>query len=302
MQAAEATPACWVCGDERARPFRPGVVPPRMTPEDVRITDARYGWTLPLLQCASCGFVYAHPLPADDLVALYADLDDPEYVGGRAYRLQQMQGLLQRIRREAPQARSLLDVGAGSGLLVEAAGEAGLEAVGVEPSARLVAEAVARGLRVEEGVLPHPALSHARFDLVTCIDVIEHVTDPVGLLRAMTAHLAPGGRLVLVTPDVESVAARTLGLRWWHHRLAHVGFLTRQATAEALGRAGLVEVARTRPIWWFGAPYLMARVGALAAGERWSDRVGRVAGRTPLRAVSVPLDLRDSWMILCRSR
>lgn len=276
------------------------MVPPSLSADDFLITDARYGHSLPLVQCAACGFVYAYPMPPQDILGLYQSLEDPEYLSGRAYRLRQMRGLVQRMRRDAPEARSLLDVGAGSGLLVEAAADLGLDAVGVEPARSLVADAHDHGLRVHEGVLPHPELAGERFDLVTCIDVIEHVPDPVGLLTTLGDHVAEGGRLVLVTPDVESVAARTLGGRWWHYRLAHIGFLTRQATREALDRAGLVEVSRARPVWWFSAAYLTQRVGALTGTARLTTKLDRPGVAGVLERLTLPLDLRDSWMIVCR--
>jgi hypothetical protein len=55
---------------------------------------------------------------------------------------------------------------------------------GIEPSRALQATAVARGLRVHLGVIPSPEIS-GPYDVVTAIDVIEHVDKPLGLLRAI---------------------------------------------------------------------------------------------------------------------
>lgn len=291
---------CWICGATAYRPFLEGTADLQVDPDALRITDAHYGRSAPLVQCEDCGFVYAHPLPADDLVALYADLDDPDYVEGRTYRLQQMSNLLAAIRRHAPDAATLLDVGAGTGLMVEAAIDVGLDAVGVEPATSLSEEARARHLPVHTGIHPHPALEGRTFDLVTCVDVIEHVTDPVGLLKALEGSLAPGGTLVVTTPDVESLTAKALGARWWHYRVAHVCFFPRTAMERALTAAGLQIVARERQVWWFSVGYLLVRLGALLGGEGAASALEGVASAGPLQRLKVPLDLRDSWVYVCR--
>jgi 2-polyprenyl-3-methyl-5-hydroxy-6-metoxy-1,4-benzoquinol methylase len=51
-------------------------------------------------------------------------------------------------------------------------------------------------------------IGQARYDLVTAIEVIEHVESPIGFLRNIKALLAPGGVGVLTTPNVDSFAAR----------------------------------------------------------------------------------------------
>lgn len=294
---------CWVCGAPSAevRPWRDGIAPDTIRSDDFRITDARYGTTLPLARCGRCGFVFAPDARALDLAAAYAALDDEEYVRTGASRRLQMRALVRRARRLHPGARTLLDVGAGTGLLVDEARRAGLAAVGVEPSVRLAAHACAAGIPVTTGTLPHPALDARRFDVVMLVDVLEHVADPVALLRRCAERLAPGGIVVVVTPDVASTAARALGRRWWHYRIAHVGYFTRATLARAAGRAGLAVGVNGRSAWYLPMGYLVARLGVYLPGRQ------RSAGedvRRPLRwldRLTVPLDLRDSLFAALRA-
>lgn len=290
------TVACWVCESREHDPFRAGGYEGRLTASDLKITDHRYGLGADMVRCRGCGFVYASPLPTGDLVALYTDLDDPDYAAGHAYRLQQMEHLLGQVIARAPAIRSVLDVGAGTGLMVEAARRRGLSSEGVEPSHRAVADAQRRGIALHQGLHPHPALATRTFDLVTAVDVIEHVTDPLGLLRSLAASLSPDGWLVVTTPDVDSIAARLLPRRWWHFRLAHVSFVSPRAMAVAAERVGLRLVARERQRWWFPIDYLARRVVQLVPGRPALHRlVPHWLGR-----VVVPINLYDSWVYYCR--
>lgn len=262
--------------------------------EDLAITDDRYGMTLRLLAC-HCGFRFADPAELPDLLALYGELDDPGYTDGEGPRRSQQRALLDAVRRHAPHARTLLDVGAASGLLVAEAVAAGMEATGIEPSETLSSGARSSGLDVLTGALPDPALDGRTFDVVTLVDVIEHVPDPVGLLRAARAHVAEDGLLLVVTPDAAAVVARLLRRRWWHLRIAHIGYFTRPTLTAALAEAGLHPVRWWRPGWVFEGGYLAERFGRYVPGVR--PLVAR-AGDRPLLRRTLPLNPRDSLAVL----
>ena len=70
----------------------------------------------------------------------------------------------------------------------------------------------ARGsrLKIQAGILPNEAIT-GPYDVVTLVDVIEHVSDPVDLLVQARAVLASDGIGLVITPDVASVAARAHG-------------------------------------------------------------------------------------------
>jgi rubredoxin len=71
---------CPVCGDAREPSlWKKRNLDRRLTPEDLLITDSRYGVTLELWKCAGCGFIFAKGAEIDELESLYARLDDPEY-------------------------------------------------------------------------------------------------------------------------------------------------------------------------------------------------------------------------------
>lgn len=110
-----------------------------------------------------------------------------------------------------------LDVGCGSGRLMAAMSRVGWRVEGAEVDER--AAEVARhatGLPVHVGSAAALPTHLGPFDLVVMSHVIEHLPCPVELLGALSGLLAPGGRLVAIYPNPESLMARWFGRHWYH--------------------------------------------------------------------------------------
>jgi methionine biosynthesis protein MetW len=100
--------------------------------------------------------------------------------------------------------RRLLDVGCGNGNLVDIAIGKFVEVHGCDISEMAVQEAKKRGIRgvcldLNELFLPYKTES---FDAITCVEVIEHVLDPIHFLRELHRILQPRGQLILSTPNI----------------------------------------------------------------------------------------------------
>ncbi len=100
-----------------------------------------------------------------------------------------------------------LDVGCGAGLLTEPLARLGAEVTGIDAAPESIAVAKAhaagQGLTIDyrAGEVSQLAAEATRFDLVTSMEVIEHVADPAAFVGALAALLAPGGLLVVSTPN-----------------------------------------------------------------------------------------------------
>lgn len=100
--------------------------------------------------------------------------------------------------------KTALDVGCGAGLLAEPLARLGAQVTGLDAAAENVAVAQAHAA---QGGLAITYRAHGieqetgRYDLVTCLEVIEHVRDPAGFVRGLANALADGGLLVLSTPN-----------------------------------------------------------------------------------------------------
>jgi 2-polyprenyl-6-hydroxyphenyl methylase/3-demethylubiquinone-9 3-methyltransferase len=102
------------------------------------------------------------------------------------------------------EGRTALDVGCGAGLLAEPLARLGAKVTGVDAASELIAvardHAAAQRLEIDYRAGDVEQLD-GQFDLVTSMEVIEHVADPAAFLKALAARLAPGGLLVLSTPN-----------------------------------------------------------------------------------------------------
>lgn len=102
------------------------------------------------------------------------------------------------------EGRTALDVGCGAGLLAEPLARLGAKVTGVDASPEVIAvareHAAAVGLAIDYRAGDVHQLS-GQFDLVTSLEVIEHVADPAEFLQALARRLAPGGLLILSTPN-----------------------------------------------------------------------------------------------------
>jgi 2-polyprenyl-6-hydroxyphenyl methylase/3-demethylubiquinone-9 3-methyltransferase len=100
--------------------------------------------------------------------------------------------------------KSALDVGCGAGLLAEPLARLGAMVTAIDAAAELIAVAKAhaagQGLPIDYRQAAVEDIGGS-FDLVTSMEVIEHVADPAAFLRSLAARLAPGGLLILSTPN-----------------------------------------------------------------------------------------------------
>ncbi len=282
---------CRICGSPTFLKWEDSLTQP-LNNSSFAITDFNYGQISALYQCSKCGFRQCHDL--GNVLSFYGWQEDPDYENGREQRRLQAQGLLKRLGKFKRKGR-LLDVGAGSGILVEAAAEKGFRARGIEPSRWLQKQAEKHNVPVEAGLLEDMA-SEPVWDVITLVDVIEHVEDPVGLLKDTEKRLSVTGMAMIVTPDVKSFFARWLGRKWWHYRVAHIGYFNDSTLELACRRAGLEVIHKSRPGWFFAADYLWVRI--MQYFPSWL----RIPPCRCMRRWTIPVNLRDSLLAIVQKK
>lgn len=163
-------------------------------------------------RCGECGTVIRNPrLPAAYRESRYEGggvvADRPALDG---HRLAHYAYTLRRLRRWAGDgALRLLDFGCGTGNFLKVARAAGFEVTGLELS-RSLADHVRRSqrIRVLQGSLEHLDLEGERFEIITALQVFEHLVHPAGTLERLRKLLVPSGLLLVEVPNIEDVRER----------------------------------------------------------------------------------------------
>lgn len=172
------------------------------------------------------------------------------------------------VSLQSPAIR-LLDVGAGSGKLVRRLRQTRPCAVsGIEPSAALFKTYGLGNLGIEPIALPDLASRQpAAYDVVTVLDVVEHVPEAAEFVHALASVTKPGGFVFLSTPDASGLLARLLGRGWHHCNAYHFSLYGLQAIAEAARLNGFqIVVAEHHSkrmsldyLWNYARDFLFAR-------------------------------------------
>lgn len=217
-----------------------------------------------VVRCAECGFFYASPMPHFDREATQ-ELYSGDYFGEYTQRWRHSRMVanperrLDAIERAARGGVSrFLEVGCGEGFAMRRAALRGWQVAGQKVSEEFAARA-RRGLdcHVFVGELRDAPWPEGSFDVVYADSVVEHVSQPVEMLRQMAALVRPGGVVYVVCPNEECLlnSAKSLAKRTGLRRRAgilsplsppyHVVGSGRATISRALRQAGLrpVEVA-----------------------------------------------------------
>lgn len=281
---------CPLCGGEEAGLLWPATRSERARKE-FRPTDI--GEDKPEVhRCAGCGLRLQWPLPSEEEArAPYLTYEDDAYLATEASRKATWRAALADTIGPG-EWRALLDIGCYAGFFLDVAAEAGWRTCGVEPN-RWAREIARKRHEIHDSLAGVP-VPPGGFGAVTMWDVVEHLADPIGVLRAARNLLAPGGLLVLSTPDAGSLLARLCGRRWYCVRQEHLFYFNAVTMAKALAAAGL----RPRPIQRFVRRFEAAY---------WLDRATRWAGlrSSPYAApragwgrAAFPLDLGDQMLAI----
>lgn len=194
-------------------------------------------WSIRRCSNNSCGLLWLDPRPIEDDIGsayqtyyTHADTEDKSLVKSHFVacirdlmvnivtsicgQIREKKDIAHMYLRNMPPGQ-VLDIGCGDARFLNRMKQLGWAVQGVDfdPAAASNAKNL-YGIDVKIGTLEYQRFSECSFDAVTMNHVIEHVFDPVALLREVRRILRPGGRLVIVTPNAASMGHRIFGRFW----------------------------------------------------------------------------------------
>jgi len=263
-----------------------------------------------LWRCRRCGAIFCvKSSDSTDSRTLYERYHD----AARFSLAPTVEASLERLASLAERARVTgrwLDFGYGEGGLLEVAQRRGWACYGVEISRSMLDYGSRKGWTVTSDPRGDPRLVDGTFDVVTMIEVLEHVADPVCLLSDAARWLRSGGLLYVTTPNARGLNCRILGRAWsvvcppqhlilWTPRalcvaLARAGFGTWRLRAEGFNPAEILAWLRGGQSAAEGVNRYQSGLALSAALER--SRVRRIAKAVVNRGLSA-LRLGDTLKV-----
>lgn len=205
------------------------------------------GLIFSVVRCRDCGLKYTNPRPHVDCIGRFYPSDYKPHrkrpkPPGRPSRLAWLTG------HDCPERRGelpmppgrLLDFGCGSGAFLARMADRGWHVTGLDasPDAVNCVKSI-WNLPAFVGSLPHPDLEPGSFDAITMWHSLEHVHEPLDVLRAAFQLLVPGGMLLVACPNIDGLPAKWFGPDWFGLDLPrHLTHFDRQTLAEMLTVAG----------------------------------------------------------------
>jgi SAM-dependent methyltransferase len=180
------------------------------------------GW---LYRCGKCDLLLRHPiLTAQQYVSLYAPTASDHWT--KTELRPEQKRIRDLIVARLPDGGRVLDIGCSSGDLLCALPSV-IEKFGIEPSAGASARAKALGIRVLCATVNELPGHFELFDVITAVDVIEHVEDPLSFLQGLTRNLAPGGQIIVSTGNSRASMWMFVGPGYYYsHVFEHLSFIS----------------------------------------------------------------------------
>lgn len=181
--------------------------------QDFRSKDFGRKNNLDIFICRNCSSVYTPR--AENLIADYDNsyeehsvhAEVPEFVNSR---LDEYVSTFESFRQNG----RFLDIGCGAGSFLQAARRAGWEVQGTEVSKSAVEILRADEMNVFQGILQEAEYPSNHFDVVVASYVLEHVPEPLEVIKEVHRVLRPGGLFWLSVPQGRGISSRILGAKW----------------------------------------------------------------------------------------
>ncbi len=288
--------ACPLCKSKNINLFLKGTIEPTsLTSDNFKITDNEYGSLWTFYKCQICKFVFSNPyVPEDSIIEFYSQLEDSEYSEEAQGRAKNFYSILKNLDKLEIKDKSILDIGAASGIFLHIAQKYGYNIAGVEPSEFLVSEAKKKfNIELFNGVIENYN-SNDKYSIISLLDIIEHLVDADKFIKSIDKYIKDEGILVIVTPDVNSITAKIFKKKWWHYRIAHINFFNLSSIQTLLANNNYDIIKKKKYTCNFSLFYILTRIFPKLKNSSKLQKY--------LKKINIKLQLFDSWEIYARRK
>ena len=266
---------CAICGETR--------------PESFKIWFDGY---LKLYKCSICGFVAQFPGPGKDTVVKdYQECYSLNFLNsGQEFMYPKRRCVLQDIVNRIAVLSdtdngTILDVGCGDGHFLYLCQQGGFKCYGVEDSKVLSAYASKKtGAKIIQGQYSTTMFTEGCLDIITFIQVLEHIPTPINVLETARHHLRPNGIIVIEIPSIHSphfLAYQWTGIKKFVNPpngiiSSHYGYYNTRSLTTLTERCGFREVSLVTGRWQYKYSGLLGQIGKAIDPLLNKTRVGGI--------------------------
>lgn len=263
-----------------------------------------------LYKCKQCGLIFVYPIP-ESLTEIYAKdyfvgathgSGYVDYERDKKAMSATFEVYLDKIEQQMSTRGKLLDVGAATGIFLEASSRRNWQVSGVEISDYAAAKARQKNLNVHTGTLESVQFKEGPFDVITMWDVLEHFPNPEVTLKLAHGLLKSGGLIVLNTPNAGSFFAKLMG-KYWHLIVPpeHLSYFNINNLTKLLNKIGFEVYQVTCLGKKFTIQYILKTLATWHKFFVWQWLASKVQNRS-LGRIAIPLNLYDNLFLIAKKR
>ncbi len=221
-----------------------------------------------IARCHACTHIFVNPLPSSEFLAEAYRTNNPSVLSNDGFFDSRARGpfsegdrlVLQHVKSFAVPG-NLLDIGAANPRLLMTIKESGWRIFIVEPSPNVVQMEIATNARIFRGVF-EDCVFHHHFEVISAIDVLEHVSSPVQFLNKIKSVLSIGGEGLLRFPNSYSLKCRFEQDRWNMIRpLGHLHYFSPRSFKAACNICNLrIKALRSHDLDSYGSLAVIGRI------------------------------------------
>lgn len=232
-----------------------------------KVVDSKDGFDV--IECQTCQFKHVIPIPGPaELEELYEEKfyskERPKYFKETEEDLDwwniNYQTYYQLFEKYCPGRKGkVLDIGSGPGYFLKYGKEIGWDVLGFEPSQQAYQYSTKLGLNIVNDFFnAEKAQKYGKFDVVYMNAVIEHLADPIGLIKDVKKVLKPDGLICIIAPNdynpLQNILKNNLRYDpWWVAPPQHLNFFDFKSIKKLLERLDfeIVESTTSFPMEFF---------------------------------------------------